>query len=245
MANEALSKGACRGAAFERRACSERLNGGADRQRRRAARFAALAFTGALFVGCLYDADDRCSPGTVLFGGTVCVCAEGSVLTDEGCLVCGENEVAGAGACVCASGFSRASEGAPCESAPSALGTACDTAASAPCTDATYTVCHVTSGTAGYCTEGCVSSAECEGGFACEATAAPSYCRRPPTGAGQTCAVDADCAGTEATLCENRMSNRCVVVCDPTASDCFPGTQCCDFTMFGAPAPFCLPDGSC
>lgn len=244
MPTEGSSKGACRGAALERGGRSQCPKDGAQRQRRRAARLGALMFTGALSLGCLYDADDRCSPGTVLFEGTVCVCAEGSVLTEEGCVVCGANEVPGAGACVCASGFSRASEGAPCEEGPSALGVACDTT-SAPCEDATYDVCHATSGSAGYCTEGCASSADCEGGFACDVAATPPYCRRPPTGAGQTCAGDADCAGTEATLCESRMSHQCVVVCEPAASDCFPGMTCCDFTMFGAPAPFCLPDGSC
>jgi hypothetical protein len=244
MANEASSNGACRRAAIERSGHDERLTGGPRRRRGRGVRLGALVFTGALFLGCLYDADDRCSPGTALIDGIVCVCAEGSVLTDEGCVACGENEVAASGACVCASGFSRASEGAPCAAGPSTLGVACDTA-SAPCTDATYDVCHVTSGTAGYCTEGCASSADCEGGFACDVAATPPYCRRPPTGAGQTCATDADCAGTEATLCESRMSHQCVVVCDPAASECFPGMKCCDFTMFGAPAPFCLPDGSC
>jgi hypothetical protein len=203
-----------------------------------------LTFVGSLLLGCLYDADDRCSPGTVLVGETVCVCTEGSVLTDEGCVVCGENEVAGSGGCVCAAGFSRSSEGAPCQAAASALGLACD-ASSAPCTDPTYNVCHVTSGTSGYCTEGCASSGDCDGGFACDTTATPAYCRRPPTGAGQTCSADAECAGTEATMCETFMSHQCVVVCDVAAPDCFPGMTCCDFTMFGAPAPFCLPEGSC
>jgi len=243
MTNEASSNGAGRRAAIERNGHGERLTGSTHHRRRRVARLGALVLTGALFLGCLYDADDRCSPGTV-FDGVVCLCAEGSVLTDDGCVVCGENEVAGSGACVCASGFSRASEGAPCEEAPSTLGVACDTT-SAPCADAAYDVCHVTTGSAGYCTEGCASSTDCEGGFACDVAATPPYCRRPPTGAGQTCAADVDCAGTEATLCESRMSNQCVVVCDPAAPDCFPGMKCCDFTMFGAPAPFCLPDGSC
>jgi hypothetical protein len=213
-------------------------------ERRRWLRCVGLAFTATLLLGCLYDADDRCSPGTVLFGGTVCVCAEGSALTDEGCVVCGENEVAGAGGCVCAVGFSRSSEGAPCQAAASALGLTCDTL-SAPCADTTYDVCHVTNGTGGYCTKSCADSGDCDGGFACDTAATPPYCRRPPAGAGMTCSGDADCAGTEATLCESRMSHQCVVVCDAAAQDCFPGLKCCDFTMYGAPAPFCLPDGSC
>jgi hypothetical protein len=244
MANVALSNCKRRSAAFARRGVAAGSMGPSGPRRLRWARGAALAFMGSLLLGCLYDADDRCSPGTVLFGETVCVCAEGSVLTDAGCVVCGENEVAGSGACVCAPGFSRGSEGASCEPAPSTLGVACDTA-SAPCADATYDVCHLTSDTDGYCTNGCTGSADCDGGFACDTLATPAYCRRPPTGAGMSCSADADCAGTEATLCESRMSHQCVVICDPAAADCFPGLKCCDFTMFGAPAPFCLPDGSC
>lgn len=243
MANVALSNRTSQRTALVRTERGEGPRRGSGFGRRRWVRAAALAAMGCLLLGCLYDADDPCSPGTVLSGGTVCVCAEGSVLTDDGCVDCGENEVADSAGCVCATGFSRASEGAPCESGPSALGVACDTA-SAPCADATYSVCHVTSDTGGYCTEGCTASADCEGGFACDTTATPAYCRRPPTGAGTTCSGDADCAGTEATLCENFMLNQCVVVC-ADAADCFPGTKCCDFTMFGAPAPFCLPDGSC
>lgn len=211
---------------------------------KRAGRLCIWAMLGALSSGCLYDADDRCSPGQVLVDGVTCVCAEGSALTEAGCTPCGDNEVSGGSACVCAPGFSRATVDSPCSLAPSALGAACDTATMS-CSDEAYSLCQPSNGTAGYCTQVCTTSDDCEGGYACDVAATPPYCRRPPSGAGRACTANADCADTEATLCEAYMLHQCVVVCDVAAPDCFPGTQCCDFTMFGAPAPFCLPLGAC
>ncbi|MEO8180956.1 MAG: hypothetical protein ABI895_19145 [Deltaproteobacteria bacterium] len=198
----------------------------------------------ALIAGCVYDSDDRCSPDQTLLSEAFCLCPEDSVLIANDCVPCGENEVAGSGGCVCAAGFSRPAEGAACEVLPSTLGVACDTA-STPCADATDRLCHAASGTAGYCTRACTSSADCEGGYACDTAATPAYCRRPPVRAGKACMTAADCAGTEAPVCESFMAHACVVVCAPATPDCFPGTKCCDFTMRGAPAPFCLPEGAC
>lgn len=247
MANEVSTSVARNGVAADVRAIGNPGARGAWRQRWRVPRIVSLSLLGALIHGCLYDSDDPCSPGQVILDDAVCVCADGSALTDRGCIPCGENEVAGSGACVCAAGFSRTSEGAPCAAEPSLLGLACDTE-SAPCSDATYSLCHVSdgAGSAGYCTEACASSEDCDGSYACDTTTSSPYCRRPPTGTGLACATDADCAGNEASLCESFMLHACVVAnCSPTAQDCFPGTKCCDFTAFGAPAPFCLPDGAC
>jgi hypothetical protein len=239
MARDAASQRVRSGAVFSRGRVSPAL-----RARHRAGRLAAWALFGALSGGCLYDAEDRCSPGQVLQDDILCLCGEGSVLGETGCTPCGENEVAGGSACVCAPGFSRATADAPCSVTPSALGAACDTA-SMPCSDEVYGVCQPADGSAGYCTEACTSSDDCEGGYACDTVATPPYCRRPPSGAGRACATNADCADAEASLCEAFMLHECVVVCDVAAPDCFPGTQCCDFTGFGAPAPFCLPRGAC
>ena len=250
MADETLWKRARRSAAMERPARGDGRVSSARERVRRALRLARCAVLGPLISGCLYDAEVPCSPGQVLVNDAVCVCAEGSALTDQGCVPCGQNEVAGANGCVCADGTSRAAEGAPCEAGPSALGVACDTQG-APCSDAAYNVCHVTSdsggsATGGYCTEACTSSEDCEGGYACDVAATPTYCRRPPTGMGLACASNDDCAGNEASFCEGFMLHQCVVAnCSTAAQDCFPGTKCCDFTAFGAPAPFCLPDGAC
>ena len=66
-------------------------------------------------------------------------------------------------------------------------------------------------GGAGYCTNvGCAAN-ECMGGYACDTVAMPTYCARPPDGAGKSCASDADCAGTEATWCDIYQSHVCYV----------------------------------
>jgi hypothetical protein len=216
-------------------------------RRRRARRLNSIASAalGMLIGGCIYDADDRCDSGQVLYAPDRCVCAEGSALTAQGCVPCGENEVVGPEGCVCGEGFSRPMAEDACQAAPSGLGTACDSA-STPCADPKYDLCFATSGSAGYCTNACQSSDECDGGYACDTAAAPTYCRRPPSGAGQACTTAADCAGTEATFCESFMLHECVVRdCSPTAQDCFPGKQCCDLSQFGVPAPICLPNGAC
>jgi hypothetical protein len=204
--------------------------------------FAGLA---AIVAACVYDSDDRCSPGQVLFDDYRCTCAEGAVLTAQGCVPCGENEVPGGSGCVCAEGFSRPTDDTPCQALPSALGVACEVTG-APCSDPSYSLCFAASGTAGYCTSECTTSEECVGGYVCDVAAAPPYCRRPPTGFGRACETDADCADTEATYCDSFTLHQCVVRdCSPANQDCFPGTRCCDLSQFGVPAPLCLPNGAC
>jgi len=129
------------------------------------------------------------------------------------------------------------------------MGRACD-ALSGPCTDPKYAICHVTSGSTAYCTSGCTTSADCQGGYACDATTGPaywpSYCKRPPVGAGQACQSSADCAGTEATYCDLVVTHQCLVQgCKRTPDDCFSGTQCCDLSVFGVAQPVCVSTGTC
>jgi hypothetical protein len=206
-----------------------------------------LLTLGALVAGaCVYDADDRCSPGQVLLTDSSCGCAPGSAFTPQGCVPCAENEVAGPNGCICAEGLSRPTPDAACQAPPQELGVACDTQ-SAPCTSPTYDHCQIVSGSSGYCTtSGCSSSAECQGGYACDTAASPPFCRRPPLGAGNPCESPADCAGTEATWCDTFMTHTCLVQgCSVSAQDCFVGEECCDLSRFGLPAPLCLPQGAC
>lgn len=204
-----------------------------------------LAFA---IVGCVYDSDQRCGEGQVLEteGSETCICAPGYATTPTGCVRCGQHETAGATGCVCEAGYSRASETAPCTATPAGLGTACD-ATSNPCMDATYNFCHATSGTAGYCTvQNCTSETGCSGGYVCDLAASPSYCRRPPVGAGTPCESDANCAGTEATYCDTSQSHSCVVQgCTLAPDNCFTGTECCDLSIYGITAPLCVPAGAC
>ena len=196
---------------------------------------------------CVYDADNICGPGQESSSdGTVCVCAEGSAWTEQGCVPCGDNENPGSEGCVCAEGYSRAVPGGACEPVPEGQGLECDTEG-ASCTDPTFDHCQVVSGTTGYCTStGCASSEDCEGGYACDLSASPSVCQRPPIGLSAPCQSDADCAGNEATYCDTFQTQSCLVMgCSIDPDDCFEGWECCDLTGFGVPAPFCVAEGEC
>jgi hypothetical protein len=157
---------------------------------------------------------------------------------------CGDNEVVSGGACVCVEGYTRPSAGEACVPVVAGLGDACDTTL-APCAG-TYSYCHVTESTSGYCTAtGCTSTEECEQGYACERDTSPSYCRRPPIGLGAPCESNAECAGTEATLCDTRFTKTCMVQgCSLSPDDCFEGWSCCDLTALGV-GTVCVPEGEC
>ena len=203
-----------------------------------------LALVGSLFFAC-YDATDRCDPGEVLFADSRCVCDQGLVQSDFGCVPCGENETATANGCVCADGFARVGAESACEQKPSGQGDACSN--QTPCTTSAYSYCQAAAGSGGYCTSaGCGSSADCSSGYACDTSATPSFCKRPPVGAGKACANAADCAGTEATYCDAFVSHTCRVEgCTSSPDDCFAGTECCDLSRFGVPRPICVAEGMC
>lgn len=65
-----------------------------------------------------------------------------------------------------------------------------------------------------------------------------------PTGVGQTCSSDADCADTDATFCETFMSHTCLVQGCSGDEGCYAGAECCDLSRFGMPT-LCVPEGSC
>jgi len=197
--------------------------------------------------GCVYDPSHRCDENETLSSdGRQCTCVPSAAMTAHGCTLCKANEVPGKGTCDCAPGYSRPTPDAACQQAPSALGLACDPQ-SAPCTDATYSTCHLTSGSAGYCTStGCSTSADCASGYACDTSASPFFCARPPVGAGQACQSTADCAGTEATYCDSAVTHQCHVEgCTLAPDNCFSGSVCCDLSTFGVAKPFCVQTGTC
>lgn len=209
--------------------------------RRRARAASLLAIATALLGACVFDPDDRCGDNQVVFGDNLrCVCAPGYAPSDAGCVACGDNEVPSAAGCVCAEGFTRANPTAACEASGS-IGADCDE--ETPCADSVYSYCELDGG---YCTtSGCESSADCDGGYACDTSSEPAVCRRPPVGLGNACSTDADCAGAEATYCDTFMTRQCLVQgCSVTPNDCFEGYICCDFAPF-VPQPLCIPGNSC
>jgi hypothetical protein len=201
-----------------------------------------LIFAGRALPGCLYDPDDRCDDGMVYREDlALCVCEEGYAYTPDGCVACGEHEVASSAGCVCEAGFSKPSAGEPCLETPTGLGIECDP--TAPACPAPYDHCEPAADS-GYCTTtGCTSSDDCEGGYACNAQA---ICQRPPVGLGQSCSTPDDCAGTEATFCDTFMAMSCQVQgCSLDPDNCFVGFECCDLSAFGLPQPLCIPEGAC
>jgi hypothetical protein len=195
--------------------------------------------------GCVLESN-RCGPNEMIYGDIErCVCVPNAANTGTGCVLCGENEVPGANSCVCAPGFMRDAGTMACVAVPAGLGTACD--ATTPCADATFNHCATSANGSGYCTStGCTSSADCGNGYVCDTSGAAPYCKRPPVGAGMSCTSSADCAGTEATYCESFVSHSCLVEnCSVATNNCFPGTNCCDFSAtLGIPNPICIA-GTC
>lgn len=196
---------------------------------------ASLLVPISLLYGCIVD--HACDANEVelksSFSG--CLCAPGAVLNADksGCVACGENEEIQNGVCACMTGFARASADAGCSA--SSQGSACS--ATTPCNGADFPYCSP----AGYCTlSGCSTDADCTvGGYACDTTASPAYCVRPPSGQGKTCSASADCAGFEADYCA---MGTCLVSGCKTTTTCFGDWACCDFAVYGL-ADVCLAPG--
>jgi hypothetical protein len=209
-------------------------------------RLIALVWLGGLAswltAACLYDADNRCSAHQVVISNNRCACEAGFVPGEDGCVPCADNETESGGECVCVDGYARPAEGQACELIPAELGIDCDTE-SAPCPDGVYPLCHVTSGSSGYCTSSCNDDGDCSGGYRCQPDGADGFCRRPPLGYGESCQSHDDCASGEATFCELIQRNVCLVPCSEGNTDgCFVGETCCNFVVF---EPICVPSAAC
>lgn len=214
--------------------------------RRRWLRRALWAVLGILCAACTFDPDDRCGPNEVAWtGGERCVCAEGFAYTDQGCISCGPNAVATANGCACEQGYGRLTPEAPCEALPEGFGASCASDAECP---AFYPHCQPSVGGGGYCTtQGCADATQCLGGYFCNIQNVPSFCQRPPLGAGRSCASNDDCAGTDALFCDLVFSQTCLVDnCLGSVEGCVGGLACCDLTSVGLPgASLCLAPENC
>jgi len=212
-----------------------------------------VAFSSLLGVSsCLYDSSDRCDPKQVYDSKAgICVCTGNTVAGTNpdgspGCAPCAEHEVASNDTCVCEEGYQRPTPEGACTLVPDALGLACQS--DQDCTDAVYNSCHLLSDGSGYCTNLDCAPGDCNGGYACDTSATPSYCARPPVGAGKSCGSDSDCAGTEATWCDTFVSHVCYVEgCALGGNDC-PGNECCDLAVASGgllKKTICVAPGTC
>lgn len=200
---------------------------------------------------CLFKASDRCDPGQVYDADAgLCVCDEkqNKIAGDHGCIECGANATAKNDVCTCDEGFTG--DGMTCIEKPKALGADCKT--DSDCKDDTYGTCHLLNADSGYCTNsGCtsVNDQSCSAGYACNSSASPGYCQRPPSGAGMSCTNNSDCENGEATYCESFKTHQCFVQdCSLIANDCFPGKECCDLGPLSGgivKAHICVDSGTC
>ncbi|QQR91853.1 MAG: hypothetical protein IPJ88_09210 [Myxococcales bacterium] len=132
-----------------------------------------------LALSCLVDNNERCEAGQILDRYGLCSCPPAEVLGDDGCIPCGENEIAIGSSCQCLDGFQRSPLSCACFA--EALGTECNETEG--CADPIYSYCFRPEGAdSGYCTvSGCTTDEDCEltEGYICERTATTNYCKRP------------------------------------------------------------------
>jgi hypothetical protein len=193
---------------------------------------------------CLYDSNDPCGKGRKLEHG-VCVCEKGTLDKDRQCVTGVPGSGGGAAdandagvqmgtdAHVAMPGESDDDAGA--SAGDSALGASCSD--DAPCHGADYGKC-VSAVGGGYCTStGCKSAGDCAKGYFCATDAAPSYCKRMPTGEGKACATQDDCKSFDASYCTigNPFGVTCAVPCKE--GGCDPGRSCQDFSAFAPGTP--------
>jgi hypothetical protein len=199
-----------------------------------------------LWSGCFIDGDHRCDANQVLLKGSgfnadTCVCEPGAIpdARGHGCALCGDNEIAANSACVCAEGYSRATDDGPCERA--AIGTPCtdDEGCSAP-----FSYC-ATDGSERYCSAQDCSATSCPTGYACEQASDTSYCAKLPEGLGRACTSDTDCASGEAKTCDTMQSHSCILTgCADEQLTCPGYYACCDVSAFVAGFSLCVAPGA-
>jgi hypothetical protein len=193
------------------------------------------------FAACLAE-QGKCSAHQELNAADLCVCERGYV-PDEHllCKRCGENEISRGDSCECKDGYERDAKEGCVEQTSTSLGASCsgdtDCQADSPHCEA--------SAAEPYCTRlDCTEADGCSGGYACDLHSDPPMCLRPPSGLGDSCTTQEDCAGKEASYCETNRAKNCLVPNCQTDEDCFIGWECCDLTTFGLPA-LCVREAAC
>jgi hypothetical protein len=208
--------------------------------------FLGLFAVAHLLTACLYDKDERCRENQELSSsGDACVCVEGAALIGNACVLCGENEVPGAGECVCDELYERNGAG-KCVSALLGFGEACEDDSDCPEVGATRCV-ETEAGS--ICTVDCETAADCPSPAGCEIAAEEPYCTPAPSGLDVPCTSSDECAEFEANYCETMLEDKCKVECKDNPGVCHGDFACCDYTdLIGAAlciSPTDLEEGAC
>lgn len=156
-----------------------------------------------------------------------CDCEAGFILQGSTCVACGVNETSEEGRCICKAGFARSS--AEHECTQSSFGAACT--ADVECAGSSLT-CLVEGGGAGFCTNACTSSGDCQPGYLCGAKDGRKLCSKVPLGYSDSCNTSSECT-RDATFCESFQSKSCLVTCD-SSKPCPGDWACCDISLLGA-----------
>ncbi|HET8934509.1 MAG TPA: hypothetical protein VFN67_13765 [Polyangiales bacterium] len=195
---------------------------------------------------CLVDSDYcdanqvHATPGVLDY----CECAPGTVQDPKGfgCKRCAKHEVAKAGKCECAEGFSRSTSSAACEEQEaSALGSTCTD--NSMCSEP-FLYC-ATDGEQHYCTvQDCDDN--CPDRYTCETRSGAKFCAKLPSGIGEACSSNDDCSAFDAAECDT-FNKRCVLGgCATGAIKCPSRWNCCDLSVFAPGVSFCAaPDEMC
>ncbi len=195
-----------------------------------------LALANFAVGACLVDVDQPCGSHQVLRGSR-CECESDYGLVGNACIKCSENEVGSLDGCQCAPGFGRSNAAVPCEPT-AALGEPCTV--DSDCAAPAFSYCAPVAG-GGYCTlPDCSASAECTNDYSCNLRGSPSFCERPPVGAGVSCQSSAECVDFEASYCETVLAHACLKNDCKADPDVCPGDWvCCDVQLIGE--SLCLP----
>lgn len=195
-------------------------------------RLLSAASVSALFGGCLYDPQDRCGENQELAEtGDACVCIDGAAQIGRECILCGDNEVPGQGACDCEEGYDRNGAGV-CVRGFDGFAEECSDDSDCPEDGASRCV---SSDSGSFCSLDCEEASDCPSPAGCEVDETEPYCVPAPSGLDTPCSSSDECEPFEANYCETMLENKCKVQCKDEPGVCHGDWACCDYSnLIGA-----------
>lgn len=183
---------------------------------------------------CIVDPDQRCGPNQTLSEFETCECNAASIWnTDQTeCVPCRWDEVRVGSKCACRDGYVRHADGVRCE---------VDFAAGQPPPDAPPPAMTEVPETQDL---SCADHGECGTNEYCRPIGDAAQCSAVPTGMGEPCESDQDCADYDATHCQTFGKVCLVSQCSMAPDDCPPDWGCCDLSTYGLDN-VCVPVGTC